>query len=205
MAKSLFRAVALVAIFAIITRVLGFLFRIYLSRKLGAELLGVYQIASSVFMVLVLLVASGLPLTVSKKTARCFVKKDDKTAHKIVSGALAIGIFVSLIIFFVFIFGGNYISQIFADRNCMTVLLFLLPAVLFSAIYSSLKGYLWGMQDYFFMGLSELIEQIGRQIELIYAHLNNVDFELALVECELLLHIIKTYYNTVCFDWQNII
>ena len=49
------------------------------------------------------------------------------------------------------------------------------------------------------------IEQIGRQIELIYAHLNNVDFELALVECELLLHIIKTYYNTVCFDWQNII
>ena len=167
MAKSLFRAVALVAIFAIITRVLGFLFRIYLSRKLGAELLGVYQIASSVFMVLVLLVASGLPLTVSKKTARCFVKKDDKTAHKIVSGALAIGIFVSLIIFFVFIFGGNYISQIFADRNCMTVLLFLLPAVLFSAIYSSLKGYLWGMQDYFFMGLSELIEQIARIVSFV--------------------------------------
>ncbi len=49
------------------------------------------------------------------------------------------------------------------------------------------------------------IEQIGRQIELIVAHLNNVDFELASVECELLLHIVKTYHKTVCFDWQNII
>ena len=49
------------------------------------------------------------------------------------------------------------------------------------------------------------IEQIGRQIELIEAHLDNVDFELAAVECELLLHIVKTYYQTVCFDWQNII
>ena len=49
------------------------------------------------------------------------------------------------------------------------------------------------------------IEQIGRQIELIEAHLDNIDFELAAVECELLLHIVKTYYQTVCFDWQNII
>ena len=49
------------------------------------------------------------------------------------------------------------------------------------------------------------IDQIGKQIKLIDAHLNNVDFELAFVECELLLHIVKTYYSTVNFDWQNII
>ncbi len=49
------------------------------------------------------------------------------------------------------------------------------------------------------------IDQIGKQIKLIEAHLQNVDFELAFVECELLFHIVKTYYNTVGFDWQNII
>ena len=49
------------------------------------------------------------------------------------------------------------------------------------------------------------IDQIGKQIELISAHLQNDDFELAFVECDLLCHIIKTYYNTVNFDWQNII
>ncbi len=49
------------------------------------------------------------------------------------------------------------------------------------------------------------IDQIGKQIELIDEHLTNVDFELAAVECGLLLHIVKTYHSTVSFDWQNII
>ncbi len=49
------------------------------------------------------------------------------------------------------------------------------------------------------------IEQIGRQLELIKAHLGNEDFELAKVECNLLEHIVKTFHNTIGFDWQNII
>lgn len=49
------------------------------------------------------------------------------------------------------------------------------------------------------------IEQIGRQLELIKSHLANEDLELATVECNLLSHIVKTYHNTIGFDWQNII
>jgi len=49
------------------------------------------------------------------------------------------------------------------------------------------------------------IEQIGRQLELIKAHLGNEDFELAKVECNLLEHIVKTFHNTIGFNWQNII
>lgn len=49
------------------------------------------------------------------------------------------------------------------------------------------------------------IEQIGRQIELISQHLDNEDFELASVECGLLLHVVETYQNTISFDWHNII
>lgn len=49
------------------------------------------------------------------------------------------------------------------------------------------------------------IEQIGKQISLVNSHLENSDFELAMVECNLLIHIIKTFKSTVEFDWQNII
>ena len=49
------------------------------------------------------------------------------------------------------------------------------------------------------------IEQIGKQISLVNSHLDNSDFELAKVECNLLMHIIKTFKNSVGFDWQNII
>ena len=162
MAKTLFKSVMLVAAFSVATRVLGFLFRIYLSRQLGAELLGIYQIASSVFMVLVLLVASGIPSTVSKETARCFVQKNNKKAHSITTSALIIAVFISVLIFLVFIIFKDIIAKIFADEFCMEVLMLLIPAVIFSAIYSSLRGYLWGRQDYFFMGLGEFVEQLSR-------------------------------------------
>ena len=162
MAKSLFKAVMLVAIFSIITRVLGFIFRIYLSRELGAEMLGVYHIASSIFIVLVLLVSSGIPLSVSKHTARNLVQNNKKSINGFVSSALIFGAILSVIIcVFIFVFK-DYVSKIFTDKRCLDVLLILLPAVLFSAIYSSLRGYLWGRQDYFSMGLSELIEQVIR-------------------------------------------
>lgn len=49
------------------------------------------------------------------------------------------------------------------------------------------------------------IEQIGKQISLIVSHLSNTDFELAKVECNLLLHMIETFDITISFDFQNII
>ena len=73
--KSLFKTVALLTIFSIITRIAGFLFKIYLSRAIGAESLGLYQIAFSVFIVLLTVVSSGLPLTISKLSAKYKIQK----------------------------------------------------------------------------------------------------------------------------------
>ncbi|MBR1925423.1 MAG: oligosaccharide flippase family protein [Clostridia bacterium] len=164
MAKSLFKAVFVVAIFSIITRAIGFLFRIYLSREMGAELLGIYHIASSVFMIFVLIVSSGLPLTISKNTAKCIAKNDSKNSHFVATSGLIIGIVASLIICLLVVAFQNQISQLFTDSRCMKILLILLPAVLFSAIYAALRGVLWGKCDYFSLGWTELFEQIIRII-----------------------------------------
>ena len=43
--KSLVKTVALITGFSILTRIAGFLFRVYLSRAIGAEALGLYQVA----------------------------------------------------------------------------------------------------------------------------------------------------------------
>lgn len=162
MAKSLFRAVMLVTVFSIITRFLGFIFRIYLSRELGAEMLGVYQIAISVFMVLVILVSSGLPLAVSKFTAQYTVQKNEKAKNAVATSALIIGLAVSLLLVVLLFAGQNIIGNIFADSRCMELLLILLPAVIASAVYSAFRGALWGKQDYFSVGWTELAEQVLR-------------------------------------------
>lgn len=48
------------------------------------------------------------------------------------------------------------------------------------------------------------IEQIGRQVDLVYSHLENSDFELATVECNTLQRVIETFRDMIKFDWQNI-
>ena len=64
--------------FALLTRVLGFVFRIYLANAIGSEALGIYQIAFSIFIVFVTIVGSGLPLTLSKLTAKYRLEKRRK-------------------------------------------------------------------------------------------------------------------------------
>ena len=160
--SSAFRAVLIVALFSVLTRLLGFLFRIYLSRELGAEMLGVYQVAFSVFMVLSILVSSGLPLTVSKQTARYQVSNDKKSQNGIVSSSLIIGLCVSIGICLIFVIFQDFISAMFTDARTMLILLTLLPAVVFSAVYSSFRGSLWGTKNYFFVSLAEFVEQVAR-------------------------------------------
>lgn len=148
--------------FSVLTRVLGFLFRIYLSRELGAELLGVYQVAFSVFMVLIVIVSSGLPLTVSKLTAKYNAQKNYGAQHGVVSASLIIGIVAAVVICLIFVVFNGVISNMFTDGRAMPILCTLLPAVLFSAVYSSFRGSLWGTKNYFFVSMAELVEQVAR-------------------------------------------
>lgn len=160
--KSIFKTVAYITIFSIITRVLGFLFRIYLSRALGAEALGLYQVSLSVFMVLLTLVSSGMPVVISKLTAKYHAQKDKYSEGSLVSTALLISLITSFVLIIFVIIFKNMFSKIFADDRCYSILLVLLPAILFSAVYNVFRGAMWGHSNYFCYCITELFEQVAR-------------------------------------------
>lgn len=162
--KSLFKTVFLIIIFTGITRLAGFLFRIWLSREIGAEALGLYQISFSIFMVLLTLVSSGIPLVISRQTANYEAKKDHSNSHKIATSGLVVSIVISIILCVVFFIFQKPLSFIFTDDRCMKILLVLLPALIFSSIYSTLRGNLWGRNKYISVCSAELFEQIIRII-----------------------------------------
>ncbi len=160
--KSIFKAVFIITIFSLITRVFGFLFRIYLSRTIGAEGMGIYQIAFSVFAVLESIIASGLPLTVSKSCSRFEANNSKERQSSVVIAAFIVAVVSALIISVIFIVFRGLIGRIFADSRCITLLLILLPSLFFTSIYAVFRGYLWGKNNFFLVGLTELIEQILR-------------------------------------------
>lgn len=160
--KSLVKTVALITGFSILTRIAGFLFRVYLSRAIGAEALGLYQVAFSVFIVLLTIVSSGLPFIVSRLTASYRVGENHKKQSGLLMSAIIIGLVVSALLCVCVLIFRSIFSKLFADASCMMILIVLLPALVFSSVYSVVRGALWGQGNYFALCVSEFFEQIVR-------------------------------------------
>ncbi len=158
--KSLFKNVFLITAFTLLTRALGFIFRIFLSRTIGAEALGLYQVALSVFMVLLTVVSSGFTLIISRMTASYRVGANKKAVGSLVTTAVIIGVVVSVLLCGIILVFRNLFDNLFTDQNCMNILIILLPSLIFSAIYSVFRGAMWGNNNYFGLCVSELLEQV---------------------------------------------
>lgn len=161
MKNSLIKATLTVSFLSVITRVLSFLFRIYLSRTIGAENLGIYQIALSVFFLFATL-TSGLSLTLSRKTAELYAVGREKEQKSFVSSALIIGLSISAFIIAIFYaFSGSF-SFLFSDERCLPLFLVLLPSTLSTTAYGIIRGWFWGRKNFSLFALTEFFECVIR-------------------------------------------
>lgn len=160
--KTIFKAVAVVTIFSVITRLLGFFFRIFLSRKLGAEGLGIYQMATSVLGIFMTLIASGIPLSTAKLVSKYETNNEIIKRNKVVTSALMIALIVAVLSSLLILVLKSVWNIVLTDSRAVEIMLILIPSIVFSAIYAIFHGALWGQNDYFSCGLTELLEQIIR-------------------------------------------
>ena len=160
--KSIFKAVAVVTIFSVITRLLGFFFRIFLSRKLGPVGIGFYQMATSILGIFMTLISSGIPLTTAKLVSRHESNNDLVKRNKVVTSSLVIALFVAVLSSLLILSLKSVWNIVLTDNRAVEIMIVLIPSVIFSAIYAIFHGALWGQSDYFNCGLTELLEQIIR-------------------------------------------
>ena len=121
--------------------------------------MGIYQVVCSVFGVLLTLTSSGIPIAVSKQTARLRAARDFDGSHATTTAGAVIGIIIALLITLTIVIFRQPISGLFVDERCMPIFLALLPGVAASAIYSSYRGGLWGQKNFFAYSLCEFIEE----------------------------------------------
>lgn len=165
--SKLFKATMIVTIFSVITRGLGFLMKIILSRSLTPSTLGEYQIAMSIFSVMLTLIASGLPLIVSRKVSYYTNENEQNKAHKATTAGLIIALIISIIFSILLIIFKDFVQILFKSKSIGLMVFALIPALVFSSIYSILRGALWGEKRFFMISFSELFEQLIRIICLI--------------------------------------
>lgn len=162
--KSVFKTVSMITIFSVITRIFGFIFRVFLSRKLGAEGLGVYQISASVMGIFMTLVASGLPLVTAKMCASYNHTKEYERKNICVTSATIIALIISIISSLIIVLFKQPFNNIFGNKLVVELMILMCPAIIFSAVYAVFRGALWGKNSFFWVSFTELAEQVIRLV-----------------------------------------
>ncbi|MBR2070263.1 MAG: oligosaccharide flippase family protein, partial [Clostridia bacterium] len=140
--SKLIKSFALVSAFSFITRGIGFVARIILTRNLLTYDLGLYQSALSLFHVFLALATSGLPLAVSRFFANGKIKGTLSSALLLAIILSAIGISLPIV------FRSTFL-KVFSDPISLNLFYYLLPVLPLTAVYSLLRGALLGKEMFF--------------------------------------------------------
>ena len=147
--KAIIKSAIILTSANIITRVLGFFYRIYMSKTIGAEGMGLYQIITPLYLLIWAISSSGLSTTMSKLTAQEKAKRTTGKCRKnidyfplIISVTIALCLSISVHNF------AEKISQyIIKDKRTTLSLKWLSPCFPFMAAGSVIRGYFLGMQE----------------------------------------------------------
>ena len=150
--------------FSVITRCLGFIFKIYLSQIMTTTDLGIYNLSLSIYMVLITIVGATIPLTISKITANNLNNNKKEFTKYSVTSSLILTTSLAIMLSLLLIVSKDVITPIIGDIMGYYTIIALIPSIIFTALYSQIRGYLWGLENYFSVSMVEFIEQILRII-----------------------------------------
>ncbi len=158
--RRFFKTVLIVTVFSVCEKFLGFLYRIYLSHTIGAEGVGLYQVALSVFAFLLTLCCSGTPITVSRLMTKYEAENDKLKIRKVITAGIVFTAILSLTLCALGFILRKHLHLIFADSRCNGIFLVVLPGIVFTSVYAVLRGVFWGNKDFLPYSVIELLEEI---------------------------------------------
>ena len=147
---------SILAAAAVLTKIIGVVYRIPLTNILGDEGNGFYGYAYQVYAIALMISSFSLPTAVSKLVSVRLAKRQKRNAFRVflcsLAFAVGVGLFISLTIFL----GAGLIST-HAMKSPLRVLA---PGLLIVAVMAVIRGYFQGMGTMIPTAISQIIEQI---------------------------------------------
>lgn len=164
MKKKLFlQNTIILTISSLVLRAVSVSFGAYLSRKIGTEGMGLYQLVFSVYGFASTLATSGIYLTVTRLVAEAIAKKSYSDANDTVRKCMIYGAFVSIASSLLLFFFAEFIAtEILNDKRALLSLKLLAFALPFMAFSSTLRGYFFAIRNVIKSTSSQIFEQLVR-------------------------------------------
>ena len=154
---------------SIVVKVIGSLNWIILSRVLGGEGIGLYQMGFPIYLMAITLSSAGIPVAISIITAEKLAQKDFLAAKRVFNVSLRLLFVTGLVFASALFFGAHWLidNHWIRDSRAYYSIIALAPAVFFVTFLASFRGYLQGWQIMTPTAASEIVEQLMRVVTMI--------------------------------------
>lgn len=147
----------------IICRILGFLYRIFLSRLIGAEAFGIYQLATPLYALMLSLGTGGMQTVLSRFVASYLAKKDSRQAKISLAAGCGIVMLLSLCASVFLFFSADFIgSRLLFEPRTILLLRILSLGIVPSGIHNCLSAWYLGQNQTALPSFCQLLEQFVR-------------------------------------------
>ncbi|MFQ8693385.1 MAG: oligosaccharide flippase family protein [Blautia hansenii] len=143
---------------ALISKIIGLIYKSPLSSTMGKESFGCFQFAQNVYFILLMIASFSIPQAVSKIMAERLAFKRYRDAQKIFKGALLYAVVVGGAVAIVCVAGAPILVP---ERmaNARLALQFLAPTIFLSGILGVFRGYFQAYRNMLPTSISQIVEQ----------------------------------------------
>ncbi len=153
---------AVMTVTSLLLRSLGIVFRIFISNRVGAEGMGLYQLVFSVYVLGTAFAAAGLTTAVTRMTAEALARKEPETAFRILRLSVGLCILFGCVSAGLLYGFSQPLARLIGDRRAASSLAVSGIALPFIGISSCLKGYFMARRRAAPPSMAQIAEQLTR-------------------------------------------
>ena len=164
MKNSLFKSIIILIIGGLISKLLGMIIKIILTRSISAYTLGTYMMLTPTILLIINLSSFGIPTAISK-----LVSDKNYNNKKIIISNISIEIIINIIIMIILFIIAPYLSNnLLKNKELYLGIISIALLIPFTTISSIIKSYLFGKNKVFPITLSNILEQVTKLLIYLY-------------------------------------
>ena len=171
MASGFLKGTLILTIAGFVVKAIGSINWILLSRILGGEGIGIYQMAFPIYLLLLQVSSAGVPIAISILTAERLALNDYTGAKRVFNISFTLLTITGLIASLAMFFGADWLisSGIIQESRAYYSLIALAPAIFFVTWISCFRGYIQGYELMTPTAMSQIVEQLLRVVVMLGA------------------------------------
>ena len=145
---------------ALISKIIGMIYKSPLSSLLGRESFACFQFAQNVYFILLMIASFSIPQAVSKIMSERIAFKRYRDAQRVFKGALLYAVIAGGIVALICVFGESILVPD-SVANARLALQMLAPTIFISGILGVFRGYFQAYRNMMPTSISQIVEQIA--------------------------------------------